>query len=87
MARKVANTSFGTLTLSSVTDNVDDDEIDADDGVLFYVNKSGFPINNSTWERMWHHVAKIHPGGYGMVNKIREEKVLREVIFYLLYYR
>jgi len=48
-------------------------------GVLFYVNKDGFPIKKKTWERMWRHVEKIHPKGSHMVQGIRECQSLDKV--------
>ncbi|KAL3874183.1 hypothetical protein ACJMK2_037230 [Sinanodonta woodiana] len=46
------------------------DDAHEENGVLFWVNKSGFPIDDKTWNRMWDHVAKIHPESYTMVKKI-----------------
>ena len=72
---------FGTLPHEDIhtgEDDEDDDEINEDGMPWFYVNQSGFPIDTFTWERMWSHIAKIHPNGLNVVNKIRYSNELPE---------
>ncbi|KAH0620473.1 hypothetical protein JD844_020981 [Phrynosoma platyrhinos] len=47
------------------------DEDLRDGGIPFFVNRGGLPINQATWERMWKHVAKIHPEGEKIALRIR----------------
>lgn len=55
-----------------VTD-VDVPEDSADD-VLFWINKSGFPISNHVWNRMFNHATKNNPGGEISINQIKSAK-------------
>ncbi|GAA6213683.1 vasohibin-1 [Lates japonicus] len=42
-----------------------------DGGVPFYVNRGGLPVDEETWERMWRHVARIHPNSEALAKEIR----------------
>lgn len=57
----------------------DDNSDEESGGVLFYVNKNGFPVSQSTWERMWNHAGKIHPAGVKPMGEIRDDKDLTKV--------
>ena len=40
-------------------------------GSWWHVNKSGFPICEETWEKMWKYVEDVHPAGVDVSRKIR----------------
>jgi hypothetical protein len=35
------------------------------------VNRGGFPVDESTWQKMWDHAARVHPDGNSAVEQIR----------------
>ncbi|KAK2568673.1 Tubulinyl-Tyr carboxypeptidase 1 [Acropora cervicornis] len=75
-----------TLTVSENSCNREDEDTkdlptEDESGVLFYVNKDGFPIKEKTWERMWQHVEKIHPKGPQIAQSIRDNQKLVKVKF------
>ncbi|KAJ7407030.1 hypothetical protein WISP_129290 [Willisornis vidua] len=49
----------------------EEQEQQRDGGSLFLVNKSGFPMDGQTWERMWGHVERVHPDGGAVAAAIR----------------
>lgn len=57
-----------------------------DGGVPFYVNRGGLPVDEETWERMWRHVARIHPTGDALEKRVRGATDLPKVPFLLNIY-
>ncbi|KAK5608400.1 Tubulinyl-Tyr carboxypeptidase 1 [Crenichthys baileyi] len=51
-----------------------------DGGVPFYVNRGGLPMDEETWERMWRHVTRIHPGGEALAREIRGATELPKIL-------
>ena len=66
---------------NSQIENEDDEEIEEskEDGVLFYQNRSGIPVDDKTWARMWSHATKIHPDGVNKVQSIKAQESWSEV--------
>ncbi|XP_043999595.1 tubulinyl-Tyr carboxypeptidase 1 [Gambusia affinis] len=61
-------------TVGSAEERDEEDEGEEelkDGGVPFYVNRGGLPMDEETWERMWRHVARIHPSGEVLAKEIR----------------
>ena len=71
----------GALDNSCSREDEENKDLPSEDesGVLFYVNKDGFPIKKKTWERMWRHVEKLHPKGSQVVQGIRQCQYLDKV--------
>lgn len=59
---------------TSTNENNDDDS-----NVLFYVNKNGFPIDQSTWERMWSYAGKLYPEGKDRIDQLRNRNDHKDV--------
>ena len=57
-------------------------ETNEDNGVWFLVNKNGFPVDDTTWDRMWEHVSKIHPDGPKKFHSVRGNTDLPQVLSY-----
>lgn len=59
------------------------DDVHEENGVLFWINRSGFPMDDRTWSRMWDHVARNHPEGVAMTDRIRNQANLPQVSSHL----
>ena len=46
----------------------------------WHVNKTGFPISEETWDRMWDHVIRVHPQGSRVAESIRGSPVVKKVV-------
>ena len=48
-------------------------------GYWWHVNKSGFPISEETWSKMWQHIADVHPDAAKISASIRGQDSLKGV--------
>ena len=62
------------------TKSAEEPELEDHEGVLFYVNKDGFPTSKKTYERMWAYAQKMYPEGSREMQRIRQSKILEKVI-------
>ena len=46
----------------------------------WHVNKSGFPVEDATWERMWEHAIEVHPEGKQLAESIRGKRLNQVII-------
>ena len=46
-------------------------------GYWWHVNKSGFPITEETWSKMWQHIADVHPDAAQISTSIRGQILKR----------
>ncbi|XP_028677388.2 tubulinyl-Tyr carboxypeptidase 1 [Erpetoichthys calabaricus] len=59
----------------------DEGEEDLREGsAVLFVNRGGLPVDEATWERMWRHVARIHPEGEDLVRRIRGANDLPKIL-------
>ncbi|XP_075253501.1 tubulinyl-Tyr carboxypeptidase 2-like [Convolutriloba macropyga] len=61
--------------------NPDDDDFDDEEaeGVLFYVNKTGFPIADNIYQRMWDFACRKHPEGTELQKRCQSDAQCIEV--------
>ena len=45
------------------------------DKYWWHVNKSGFPVEETTWERMWEYAVRVHPEGEQLAQSIRGKQL------------
>ena len=57
--------------------NVTSSESKPKGGYWWHVNKSGFPIAEETWSKMWQHIADVHPEASQISQEIRGQSLKR----------
>lgn len=65
------NAAVATLQERDEEPEDDGEEELRDGGLPCNVNRGGFPVDEETWDRMWRHVAKIHPNREDLEKEIR----------------
>lgn len=72
--KKMKKIKVSTTLKPSPTAGSDSHDESAGDDVLFWINRSGFPISDNVWDRMFDHAAKIHPAGGSVVRELKNNK-------------
>lgn len=62
------------ITTKATPAEIDSQDESGTDDVLFWINKSGFPLSDHVWDRMFDHASKLHPGGDAAMNQIKHTK-------------
>ena len=66
-------------TIYGLVEEVKNDDQEINVLKWWHVNKSGFPVAASTWDRMWLYIRHVHPEGEQVEKMIRgqlQQKVL-----------
>lgn len=63
------------MNLSALNSDADSDL----NNISFHVNKSGIPVNASTWDRMWKYAAKLNPEKRDKIYEIKNSMYLPPV--------
>lgn len=57
----------------------DDGEDDELDNFPFFINKSGLPIEKTTWDRMWRFACRLYPDAKKEIERINNADDLERV--------
>ena len=66
------------------SESVESDTKDGPTEISGPVNRGGFPVDETTWQKMWDHAAKVHPDGNSAVEQIRGNTALIRVSLELI---
>lgn len=62
---------------------VDSNDADHQESAKYWwhVNKSGFPICQETWDKMWSYVSTVHPNGHELTQAIQDNPNAKKVSY------